>query len=171
MQDETLSINPNRETRTSQGLDPYVIRLPDGYVRVTAESIAFPETCPRCGSVPASVGVRLRGDGKGSHSITIPYCKRCGWSLNFIQYFFVAFLLVAMFVIFPHFKVPSFGWTAKLPSTVVLLAILLGASWVFEQLFKLFFKPRVSIIAWTKDSIDLSFEDQMYAEKFVELNR
>ena len=59
----------------------------------------------------------------------------------------------------------------KVPSTLVLIAIASGALWSFDLLFKLSFKPAISVVAWTKDSNDLSFEDQMYAEKFVELNR
>lgn len=162
MDDDALSINPDRKTRTSFSLDPYVMRLPGGHIRVTAESVTFPETCPRCGAVPANTGVRLRGEGRGSRSISIPYCKRCGWALNFIQYLFAVLLLIGMLWIFPHLQVPS---------TLVLTAIACGALWFFELLFKLSFKPGISVVAWTKDSIELSFEDQMYAEKMVELNR
>lgn len=162
MDDDTLSINPDRERRKSLGLDPYVLRLPDGDIRVTAESIAFPEMCPRCGAVPANTRVRLKGQGKGSRSISIPYCKRCGWALNFIQYLFAALLLIGMLWMFPHLKVPS---------TLVLIAIAWGALWAFELLFKLSFKPGISVVAWTRDSIDLCFEDKMYAERLVELNR
>jgi hypothetical protein len=147
------------------------MRLADGHIRVTADSIVFPKTCPRCGATPANTGVRLKGDGKGGRSIKIPYCKRCGWMLNFIEYSFAALLIGVILIVVPHFKVPIAGWTTKSSSTIAMFAVFFGAGWIFEQLFKLFFKPGVTVITWTRESIDVSFENQMYAEKFVELNR
>jgi len=37
--------------------------------------------------------------------------------------------------------------------------------------FKTFFKPGVEVVAAKTNSIELAFDDQMYAERFVELNR
>jgi len=162
MDDDILSINPDRGTRTSQGLDPYVMRLPDGHVRVTAESIVFPETCPKCGAVPANTRVRLKGHGEGGRGISIPYCKRCGWALNVTQYLFIAVIVIGMFWIFPHLK---------LSSRLIFFAIVWGAGWLIQLVFQLVFKPDVAVVDWTSDSIDLSFENQVYAEKFVEMNR
>jgi len=168
MEDEILSIIPNRNTTT----DPYVIRLPDGHVRVTATSIVFPETCPRCGSSPANTKVRLhltKGGSEHKPSIKLPFCQRCGLMLNITQYLFAAILVVIMLFVIPHLS--RFSLFSRWHSSVAFIASLWIISWVLDQVFKLFYKPGVEVVVAKEDCFELVFDDQMYAEKFVELNR
>jgi hypothetical protein len=167
MENEILSIDPNRNVPS----DPYVVRLPDGPVRVTATSILFPETCPRCGSSPASTNVSLHSARDSSQSIKLPFCKRCGWSLNITQYLFAAILCALFLLVLPHLRVPTPNWLSKVPPSIVLIAAFWIIGWAFQLVFKVFYKPGVEVVAAQKDSIELAFDDQMYAERFVELNR
>jgi len=57
------------------------------------------------------------------------------------------------------------------PRSIVLIAVFWIISWAFHQVFKTFFKPGVEVVAAKTNSIELAFDDQMYAERFVELNR
>jgi hypothetical protein len=171
MKDEVLSINPDRFDAMKS--DPYVVRLPDGHVRVTASSIVFPETCPRCGSSPANTNVSLhlsKPNSENSPSIKLPFCKHCGWTLRITQYLFAAFFCSFMFALVPHLKIPIPNWLSKMPSGLVFIAVFLIISSVFNQVFKLFYKPGVEVVVADKDCFELAFDDQMYAEKFVELN-
>ena len=134
MEDEILSIDPNRSTLSC----PYVIRLADGHVRVTATSILFPESCPRCGSSPATSNIRLHSANDENQSIKLPFCRNCGWSLNIGQYLFAA-ILFALFLLLPqHLRVPSPVWLSKVPSSIVLIAVFCVLSWMFQQVFKAF---------------------------------
>jgi hypothetical protein len=167
MEDEILSINPSRSVLT----DPYVIRLPDGHVRITATSILFPETCPRCGSSPANTTVSLSSGGESSQSIKLPFCRRCGWALNITQYSFVVAFCAFFFFVFPHLRIPIPSWLSGIPSSIVVIVVFLIIGLVSQLIFKMIFKPGVEVVVAEKDSIELSFDDQMYADKFVELNR
>jgi ribosomal protein S27AE len=167
MEDEILSINPSRNVAT----DPYVLRLPDGHVRVTATSIAFPETCPRCGSSPANTHVILRFTNENNLSIKLPFCRRCGWILNITQYLFAAVFFASVFLVLPRLRFPAFPWLSKAPSFIGPLAIFWICGWTAQQTLQMFFKPGVKVVAAKKDFIELAFDDQMYAENFVGLNR
>ena len=167
MEDEILSINPNRSVLT----DPYVMRLPDGHVLVTATSIAFPDSCPRCGSSPADTGVLLKFTNESNLSIKLPFCRRCGWTLNVTQYLFVAAFCGSMFFVLPHMQTPALHWLGKVPSSIGPLAVFWISGWVAQQILQMVFKPGVRVVAAKKDSIELAFDDQMYAETFVALNR
>jgi hypothetical protein len=168
MEDEILSINP--EKFGGRATDPYVVRLPDGHVRVTGSSIVFPETCPRCGASPANTKVGLGKGGEGKRTISLPFCKQCGWSLNLTRYVFLAIFLPIWFA-FPNMKLPLLRWFPKVSPGFLFIGIALILGWASDEVFKLIFKPRVEVVTAEKDSIVLAFEDQMYAEKFVEINR
>jgi hypothetical protein len=167
MENEILSINPNRGVPS----DPYVVRLPDGHVRVTATSILFPETCPRCGSSPASTNVSLHSANDSNQSIKLPFCRRCGWSLNITQYLFAAIVCSFFLLVLPHLRISTPNWLSKVPPSIVLIAFFWIISWAFQQVFKAFYRPGVEVVAAKDNSIELAFDDQMYAEKFVEMNR
>ena len=74
-------------------------------------------------------------------------------------------------LVLPHLKDAIPNWLSKVPSSVVLIAVFWIISWAFQQVFKASFKPGVEVVAAQKNSIELAFDDQMYAERFVELNR
>ena len=167
MENEILSINPDRNV----AVDPYVMRLPNGHVRVTAASILFPETCPRCGSSPADTNVNLSSDGEFSQSIKLPFCRRCGRALNITQYSFLVAICAFFYFFFPHLQISIPSWLSRIPSNIVVIAVFLIIGWGSQLIFKAIFKPGVEIVTADGHSIELSFDDQMYADKFVELNR
>lgn len=76
-----------------------------------------------------------------------------------------------MLIVVPHLKIPTPNWLSKLPHGVVIIVFFLIISSVFDLIFKLFYKPGVVVVVADKDCFELAFDDQMYAEKFVELNR
>jgi hypothetical protein len=168
MEDEFVSISPDRFGGVKR--EPYVTRLPDGHVRMAGTSVLFPEFCPRCGGTPAETNVRLHFAKDNRGSIKIPFCRRCAWTLNLTQYAFAALMCVLFLYFFPRFKFPHYRWLA-VPDFVPVIVVCVLLSMIFEQFFKLVFKPRVEVVMMWKDSAELAFEDQMYAEKFVELNR
>jgi hypothetical protein len=179
-------------------VEPRVVRLPDGNVRMNGSSARFPETCPRCGGAPAETEVKLRltprffkgNDGyapaKGNEemrsamvklfksnnrAIKIPFCRRCGWLLKSVQY--LPAILGTAFIVFvvPYLQLSHpklFPWVST-GIAVAVMASVVDA--VCRHLPKLFVNAGVEVVAMTKDSADLAFDDPMYAEKFVELNR
>jgi ribosomal protein S27AE len=164
MKDEFVSIDPSR-------FGGYVIRLPSGNVQVNGTLVEFPAFCPRCGSSPAKTGVRLHPPHDSEVSFVLPFCARCGWSLRLTGYLYAILLGAFMFFIFPHWKVPTLSFLSKVPTEVIEVLCFLAVGWVFSQIFELFYKPRVQLVGLKGDFAEFAFEDPMYAEKFVELNR
>jgi len=89
--------------------------------------------------------------------------------LNITQYLFAAILVVIMLFVIPHLS--RFSLFSRWHSSVAFIASLWIISWVLDQVFKLFYKPGVEVVVAKEDCFELVFDDQMYAEKFVELNR
>jgi hypothetical protein len=197
MEDEIFSKTPDRyRART---VESCVTRLPDGHVQMKGDAARFPERCPRCGSAPAKTmvklrltkllpfkvhsaspplktedvvhSVRLRLIKNSNRAIKIPFCRQCGWTLKAAQYLpgILGFVFIVFVVpllqhshrnLFPWFSTAvAVGVTASLVDTV------------FRYLPNLFINPGVKLVAVTKDSAELAFDDQMYAEQFVLLNR
>jgi hypothetical protein len=182
-------------------VEPCVIRLPDGNVRMHGDSARFPDRCPRCGSSPASTGVKLRltrsrlfkADSasapaqtdanlrairarliKSNRSIKIPFCRRCGWTLKITQ-FLPGFLGCAVIGFvdprIQNFRPGQLPWFSA--GTACLAGMLTAGviTAVFDYMPKLLIDPGVKVVAVTKDSAELAFDDPMYAEQFVLLNR
>jgi len=180
-------------------VEPCVIRLPNGNVRVTGDAARFPDLCPRCERSPAKTEIKLRltkprvfkADSadtpaqtdvnwsstkarrikSSNRVIKIPFCRQCGWPLKAAQY--LPAILGGVFIVFvvpllQHSHRKLFPWFSTG------LAVGMTASLVdvaFRHLPRLFVKPGVEIVAITKDSAELAFDDPMYAEQFVLLNR
>jgi hypothetical protein len=162
-----------------QTSEPSVARLPDGHVRVRGSATRFPEKCPRCGAFPARTEVKLRFQKfraknfwrHSSQSIKLPFCARCGRTLNALPYIIGLFgFLFATFVV-PRIKTPGFSPHSILPSAFAVFLITIVSGGVIEELPRLFFKPGVQVLSADADSVDLAFDDPMYAEQFVLLNR
>jgi hypothetical protein len=154
---------------------PCVTRLPNGHVQMEGGSVRFPERCPRCGNSPANTEVKLRftkmrlkGTGR---SIKVPFCRRCGWTLKTVQY--LPAILTTVFVIFvvPLLKLshPTLFPKISEAAEIAILPAVAGAA--FEWLPRLFIRSGVEIVAVKKGSAELAFDDPLYAEKFVLLNR
>jgi ribosomal protein S27AE len=197
MEDGIISRTPDRfRVRT---VEPRVARLPDGHVQMMGDIALFPERCPRCGGSPAKTEVKLRltkgrlfkvNDGtapagtevnlrsiraslfkNSNRTIKIPFCQRCGWTLKATQY--IPAILGGVFIVF---VIPLLQHSHRklFPSFSTGIAVGMTASLVdaaFRHLPRLFVKPGVQIVAITKDSAELAFDDPMYAEQFVLLNR
>jgi hypothetical protein len=193
-----LSKTPDRFRAPT--VEPCVVRLPDGHVQMKGDAARFPDTCPRCGSAPAKTMVKLRltrfrlnkvNDvtapletkiklrsararllSKNSNRATkIPFCRRCGWTLNAAHY--IPALLGGVFIVFvvpflQHFHHKLFPWFST-GIAVGVTASLVDAA--FRNLPRLLINPGVKVVVVTKDSVELAFDDQMYAERFVLLNR
>jgi hypothetical protein len=163
----------------AQTAEPSVARLPDGHVRVRGSAARFPERCPRCGTVPARTKVKLRFEKFraknfsifNSHSIKLPFCTRCGRVLNALPY--IIGMLSFVFITFavPHIKTRGSSPHSIIPSAFAAFLITLISGIAIERVPRLFFKPRVQVVGADADSADLAFEDPMYAEQFVLLNR
>jgi hypothetical protein len=194
MKDEVLgTATAHFRVRTAA---PCVVRLPDGHVQMTGDSARFPETCPRCGSSPANTCVKLRVNKarlakleqasihvvkpairvfKGNiPSIKFPFCRRCGWTLKITQ-FLPAILGGAVISIldplihnFRPRQVPWFSAGTAFFAGMMTAGLITA---LFEYMPRLFINPGVKVVAATKDSVELVFDDLMYAEKFVLLNR
>ncbi|MGP8259458.1 MAG: hypothetical protein ACLQM6_05835 [Acidobacteriaceae bacterium] len=199
MKDEVLGTTTAQfRVRTAA---PCVVRLPDGHVQMTGDSARFPETCPRCGSAPANTMVKLRltkpifkiNDGiatvetnvklrmarmsllkNNNRGIKIPFCRRCGWTIKVVQYLPAILggaVMVFLGPVIEHSHPRQFPWYS---SGIAVIAGALTAGLIpvlFEYLPRLFIAPGVKIVAATKGSVELVFDDPMYAEKFVLLNR
>ena len=159
--------------------EPSVARLPDGHVRVRGNDARFPDRCPRCGTAPARTEVKLRFQKfriktcrkLNLHSIKLPFCTRCGRILNALPYVIgLLGFLFATFVV-PHIKTPGFSPHSILPSAFAIFLITLISGVAIEDLPRHFFKPGVQVVGADRDSADLAFDDPMYAEQFVLLNR
>ena len=180
-------------------VEPRVARLHNGHVQMMGDTVLFPDRCPRCGSSPAKTEVKLRltkarllkvNDGStpagtevnlrsisasllksSNRAIKVPFCRQCGWPLKVAQY--LPAILGGVFIVFvvpllQHSHPKLFPWFSTG------LAVGMTASFVdvaFRHLPRLFVKPGVEIVAITKDSAELAFDDPMYAEQFVLLNR
>ena len=159
--------------------EPLVTRLPDGHVRVRGSDARFPDRCPRCGTAPAQTKVKLRFQKfhaknfwrLNSHSTKLPFCTRCGRTLNALPYIIgILGFLSATFVV-PHLETRGLTPHSIFPSAFAIFLITVVSSATIEELPRLFFKPGVQVVAADKDSTDLAFDDPMYAEQFVLLNR
>jgi hypothetical protein len=176
-------------------VEPPVIRLPNGHVQVTGDCARFPDSCPRCGSTPAKTLVRLRfykfrhtkpeqgtiaSDqpaikvAKRKIMIKIPFCRRCGWTLKITQFLPGILGCVVIGFLGPliqNYRPRQLPWfsagTAFLAG--MLTAGLVNA--VFEYMPRLLIDPGVKIVTLGKGIVELAFNDQIYAEKFVLLNR
>jgi hypothetical protein len=177
MKDETPGTIASRYR--VQTVELVVVRLPDGNVRMNGSSAIFPKTCPRCGSVQANTDVKLRFAKfrlanflkLNSWSVKIPFCQRCGGILNAVPWVagFVSFVFMTFVV--PLLKIPGFGVPSRIPPYVAAALAAAFAAAAIEGVPRMMFKPRVEIVAVEKGSGELAFEDRMYAEQFVELNR
>ena len=183
-------------------VEPCVIRLPNGNVRVTGDAARFPDLCPRCERSPAKTEIKLRltkprvfkADSadtpaqtdfnwsstkarrikSSNRVIKIPFCRQCGWSLKVAQNLPVIFGCLAMGYLGPLIERShprQFPWFSS-GIAVVTGAVAAGlVDAVLRYLPNLIIDPGVKVVAVTKDSAELAFNDQMYAEKFVLLNR
>ena len=175
--------------------EPTVIRLPNGHVQVTGDSARFPDSCPRCGSTPARTLVKLRfykarhtkpepgsfaSDqpaikvAKGKIMAKIPFCRRCGWTLKIIQ--FIPGILGCAVIGFLDPRIQNYR-PSQLPwfsAGTACFAGMLTAGLVnvsFDYMPRLFIDPGVKAVALGKGIVELAFNDQIYAEQFVLLNR
>jgi hypothetical protein len=201
---EILALSPPMEdvisSKTStlfrvRTVEPAVIRLPNGHVQVTGDSPRFPDSCPRCGSMPAKTLVKLRASkvrrkkseqgsvapvqpaikvARGETLTKIPFCRRCGWTLKITQFLpgilgcgVIAFLDPRI----QNFRPSGIPWFSA--GTAVIAGMLTAAlvNVVFEYLPTLLIDPGVKVVTVGKGIVELAFDDQLYAEKFVLLNR
>jgi hypothetical protein len=175
MKDEILGTIP-AEFRVKT-IEPRVARLPDGNVRMNGSGARFPETCPRCGRTPADTEVKLHFMKMRLASLThiqpvkIPFCKRCARTLKTAQYLpaFLSGLFVAFAV--PALKLTNPNLYPHVPAWLVVAVVPMLAGMMFEWAPRAFVKAGVEVVGVGKDFADLAFDDQMYAEKFVEMNR
>ena len=172
-----------------------VIRLPNGHVQVTGDSARYPDSCPRCGTRPAKTLVKLRAykvrrtkpelgnfalnqpaikAAKGKITLKIPFCRRCGWTLKIIQ--FLPGILGAGVIGFLDPRIQSYR-PSQVPWFSAGSAVFAGmlttglVTAAFEYMPRLFIDPGVKIVAVGKGVVELAFDDQIYAEQFVLLNR
>jgi hypothetical protein len=106
-----------------------------------------------------------------NRAIKVPFCQRCGWTLKAAQY--LPAILGGVFIVFvvpllQHSHHKLFPWFST-GLAVGITASLVDA--VFKHLPSLFIHTGVEVVAITKDSAELAFDDPMYAEQFVLLNR
>ena len=175
--------------------EPTVIRLPNGHVQVTGDSSRFPDFCPRCGNRPARTLVKLLAYkarrskpeqgmmasdraaikvARGKVQIKIPFCRRCGWTLKISQ--FLPWLLGCVVIGFldPRIQnyrpsqIPWFSAGTALIAGMVTAGLVTAA---FEYMPRLLIDPGVKVVAVGKGVLELAFNDPMYAEQFVLLNR
>ncbi len=176
-------------------VEPTVVRLPNGHVQVTGDSARFPYLCPRCGSTPAKTLFRLRVDkvrrtkaepgsiasyqaaiklATGKIMTKIPYCRRCGWTLKITQ--FIPAMLGCAVIGFLDPRIQNYR-PSQLPwfsAGTACLAGMLTAALVnvaFDYMPRLLIDPGVKAVALGKGVVELAFNDPMYAEQFVLLNR
>jgi hypothetical protein len=173
MKAEILGVTPVRFG--APATDPRVVRLPDGNVRINGDAARFPERCPRCGRFPAKTEVRLhftkfrsRGPLKGV-SVKVPFCRSCGVALNSIPYVCGALSFVVLTFVLPHLKIPSS--VRIIPDHLLAAVIAVLVSVVIERVPRSLIRPGVEVVAVAKGSADVAFDDQMYAEQLVLLNR
>lgn len=113
----------------------------------------------------------LKNSNRG---IKIPFCRSCGWTLKVVQY--LPAILGGAVTVFlgpmiEHSHPRQIPWYT---SSIAVMAGMLTAGLVpaaFEYMPRLFLSPGVKIVAITKDTAELVFDDLMYAERFVLLNR
>jgi hypothetical protein len=198
---EVKIANPFPASFSARTTVPSVVRLPNGHVQMTGDSARFPDSCLRCGSSPAKTMVKLRltkplfksNDGifsveakanlrlvrtslfkNSNRRIKIPFCRCCGWTLKIIQFLPGILGAVVIGILDPliqNFRPRQVPWFS---AGTAFFAGMMTAGLVtalFEYMPRLFLRPGVKIVAITKDSAELAFDDLMYAERFVLLNR
>ncbi len=177
MKDEIFGTMP-AEFR-SMTIEPPVVRLPDGHVRVYRSGARFPNTCPRCGRSPAETEVKLGfmklklASFTRNRSIKVPFCSRCGRTLKTARV--ISAILGALAVAAAESLISNRNLLPKIPPgfaamiAAAVAAAVVGA--LFEWAPNVFVRAGVEVVGMGKDFTDLAFDDQMYAERFVELNR
>jgi hypothetical protein len=175
--------------------DPAVIRLPNGHVQVTGDSSRFPDFCPRCGSRPAKTSVKLRAYkgrrtkpdqgimasdqaaikvAKGKIQIRIPFCRRCGWTLKTTQFLPGVLGCVVIGLLDPriqNYRPSQLPWFSA--GTAVIAGMLTAGlvTAAFDCMPRLIIDPGVKAVALGKGIVELAFNDPIYAEQLVLLNR
>jgi hypothetical protein len=111
---------------------------------------------------------------RGKITFKIPFCRRCGWTLKIIQ--FVPGILGCAVIGFLDPKIQNYR-PGQLPWFSAGSAALAGmlttglVTAVFDSMPRLFLDAGVKVTALRKGVLELAFDDQMYAEQFVLLNR
>lgn len=176
-------------------VEPAVIRLPSGHVQVTGDDARFPDSCPRCGGSPAKTLVKLHVSkvrckkpeprsiapsqpalkvATGTILNKIPFCRRCGWTLKTIQFLPGIVGVVAIGFLdtrIQNYRPAQFPWFSA--GTAVFAGMLAAAlvTAALDYMPRLFIDPGVKIAVLGKGKVELAFNDPVYAEKFVLLNR
>jgi len=113
----------------------------------------------------------LKNSNRG---IKIPFCRRCGWTLKVVQYLPAILggtVTVFLTPVIEHAHPTQFPWYSR---GIAAMAGMLTAGLIpaaFEYMPRLFLTPGIKIVAIDKYSAELAFDDLMYAERFVLLNR
>jgi hypothetical protein len=111
---------------------------------------------------------------KGNIITKIPFCRRCGWTQKTAQ--FIPAILGCAVIGFLDPRIQNYR-PAQLPwfsAGTACFAGMLTAGLVnaaFDYMPRLLIDPGVKAVALGKGIVELAFNDQMYAEKFVLLNR